>query len=490
MVNDNANKPAVPEESVWSSENEAVGRELSGDYRTGDKLGRGGCAIVYEGWRKSDNLHVAIKVLAMSPTLDEKEQHIAKKRFYREARLIASLKEIHIVQCLAYGTFDGSPCMVLEYVDGISLDKYIRDYGALSIELAVGIIRQLLLALEVSHQHGIIHRDIKPGNIMIFDTAPPFEIRVFDFGIATVLDGMECHTLMTQQGNIRGTPAYMAPELFHGTVRASAESDIYAAGLVLLECLTGEIAFTGHSFMEIAYKHVNKPIEIPADIPGCLANIIKKCCAKAIEDRYRSARELIDALNANLDEAIRLQENRERPKPKKHAHASAPWLRSKALWLLAASACVVSAVIVLAVFISRPETNTPPPTRTAQEIKTNAAIDPQAFSRALEHAQYEVGLSFRVAVDAVEDDIMMQSIAANDDDGETPDDNGNKPSSNTATASAAGGTNTPRQPPKRPTQHPTQNQPETGSGLPSSLAPKTTTDTKTADQTPLPASLR
>ena len=498
MVDNSANKATPPEESVQGNKSEEANeegeRELSVDYRTGNVLGRGGCAVVYEGWQKSNNLHVALKVLALSPTLDERERYVAKKRFYREARLIASLKEVHIVHCLAYGTFEGSPCMVLEYVDGISLDRYIRDYGALSIELAVGIVRQLLLALEASHQHGIIHRDIKPGNIMIFDTAPPFEIRVFDFGIATVLEGMECHTLMTQQGNIRGTPGYMAPELFHGVVRASAECDIYATGLVLLECLTGEIAFTGHSFMEIAYKQVNNPIEVPAYIPACLANIIKKCCAKAIEDRYRSARELIHALDANLDEAIRRQESCERPRPKKPAHASSFRFRGKTIWLPAASGFVVVAAIALVLLVTRHDTKTPAPPNTAQENKTAPATDSQAFSLALKHAREEIDFSFRAAVNAADNDIMQNMAGENDDDGNgaPPDDGAGKPfpdTADTAAASAAGGTSAP--PPKRPTQNkPKANNSDIAPSKLDNLTNPQNSNERKADPTTLPPNLR
>lgn len=291
--------------------------DIMPDYEIGDRLGRGGCAIVYEGWRKSDRFHVAIKQLAIPATADEEEEHIARRRFYREAKLITSLKEQHIVQCVDYGVMsEGQPCMVLEYIKGKELGDYMQDpihcksddEQYLSIEKAVDITIQVLQGLAVSHSKTIIHRDIKPGNIMILDDSPENSpaVKVLDFGIATVIDSVDnSSTLMTQQGNIRGTPSYMAPELFTGAARASVESDLYAVGLVLLECLTNKIAFEGASFMQVAYMQVNEQPDIPSYIPECLANIIRKACAKKKDERYHSAEDMISDLRVNLGQAVK-----------------------------------------------------------------------------------------------------------------------------------------------------------------------------------------
>ena len=282
--------------------------EISQRYDVGEQVGRGASAVVYEAWRKTDRFHVVIKVLTVG-SLDDEEAHTAIKRFYREAELITKLKEEHIVQCVDYGRFHGTPCMVLEFVDGLSLDKFLAQYGAIPLAYATGIIEQLLLALVETHSQGIIHRDIKPGNMMVFDSPPPYTIRVLDFGISSVLDGFQSKTLMTQAGNVRGTPSYMAPELFTGETRASIESDLYAVGLVYLECLTGEVAVNDKSFMRVAYKQVNEPIEVPGYVPSGIADIIIKLCAKPVAERYHSASVVLDDIRAALPVALEEEEN-------------------------------------------------------------------------------------------------------------------------------------------------------------------------------------
>ncbi len=305
VCEDPKNKPLTEQE--MSQEDHQIDAEYDVNE---ERLGRGGCAVVYEGWRKADDFHVAIKVLAMPATADEQEARVNRKRFYREAKLIASLQEEHIVGCVDYGVYErdnNSPCMVLEFIKGQELGDYMKTTEHLSIGQSVSIVIQVLQGLAVAHEKTIIHRDIKPGNIMVLEesTEEAPRIKVLDFGIATVLEATDnSSTLMTQQGNIRGTPPYMAPELFTGAERASVESDLYAVGLVLLECLTNVVAFDGASFMQIAYKQVNEEAEIPTYIPECLANVIRKAIAKKKADRYHSAQEFIADLQANVDQAI------------------------------------------------------------------------------------------------------------------------------------------------------------------------------------------
>lgn len=322
--------PGSAVESMFAAVAEEY-REISGDYNVGEPIGRGGCAVVLEAWRKMDNMHVVIKVLQVSGGLDEKEAKTAIARFMREAKLIASLHEEHIVQCVDYGCYQGTPCMVLEFIDGLSLDKILENYGALPLAQSTNIIIQLLNALVETHSRKIIHRDIKPSNIMVFDTPPNFEIRVLDFGISSVLDGLQSQTLMTQQGNVRGTPSYMAPELFTGDTHASIESDLYAVGLVYLECLTGEIAVNDKSFMRVAYKQVNEDLFIPGSIPPDIATIIRKLCAKKAENRYHSAQVVLEDIRAHIDKALEQEEKCQRDWEKNKDVAKAKYAASKTM---------------------------------------------------------------------------------------------------------------------------------------------------------------
>lgn len=356
---------AVDDRALTEQELNQEDHDIMPYYTVGEKLGRGGCAVVFEGWRKSDNFHVAIKQLTLAASLEENEQRIARKRFYREAKLIASLHEPHIVQCVDYGVIDGQPCMVLEFIKGQELGDYMKSLheslgsfgiNGVPIEDAIDITIQVLKALEVSHSMTVIHRDIKPGNIMVLDDDRDgkLRIKVLDFGIATVLDNVENNnTLMTQQGNIRGTPAYMAPELFTGDVRASVESDLYAVGLVLLECLTNKVAFEGSSFMQVAYKQVNEDPEIPSFIPECIANIIQKACSKKNADRYHSAADFIHDLEANADQAIKAYPkclaNYSKSNGKSHFQLRTVWKNYSRLIILIASVFFLIVVVVVMV---------------------------------------------------------------------------------------------------------------------------------------------
>ena len=278
------------------SGNGEEGLDLTGRYDIVREVGRGGCAVVYEAIQKASGARVALKVLSVQGQADEKEMHVVYSRFRREARLIASLNESnHIVGLLDSGMWGDAPCMVLEFLDGIGFDSFLRDYTPLPPELAIKIIIQVLQALVVAHGKGVVHRDIKPSNVMLL--GDDYDVRVLDFGIASFLDGFEeGNTLLTQQGSIRGTPSYMAPELFAGTQKATPESDLYAVGLMLLECFTGKVTFDGTDFLKIAYSQVNEKIKIPSNVPLALRPIIQKLCDKKRERRYAHATEVIDAL--------------------------------------------------------------------------------------------------------------------------------------------------------------------------------------------------
>ena len=407
--------------------------ELSQNYTVGEQIGRGASGKVYEAWRKRDNKHVVIKVLITENLSDDEESRVAIRRFYREAELITSLHEEHIVECVDYGRYQGKPCMVLEFIDGLSLDQLIIKYGALPLSYATGVIEQLLKALAETHSKGIIHRDIKPSNIMVFDTPPPYEIRVLDFGISTVLEGLQSQTLMTQAGNVRGTPSYMAPELFTGETRASVESDLYAVGLCYYECLTGLVAFNDKSFMRVAYKQVNEQLEVPGYIPQSIADIILKLCEKPIRLRYHSAQEVLDDIHANIDKALAEEEScmakwQKDKKPAKRHSSSLITNESKLpfkqiiIGLLILIFVIIGVIIYLNVLIS-----TKTPDDPFSDVTTETTPDPapqptpaeivktgNPIHDSIQKVRGEVTIAFRVATNTLKEHIEREKAAEAD----------------------------------------------------------------------------
>lgn len=342
-------------------------QELSSLYRVTTKQGDGGNSIVYDAWRIADGAHVALKVLALSPTLSADDAERTREQFLREAHILTSFIDEHAVKCLNVGLFNGAPCIVLEFISGKQLDAYIRDYGILPYDYAVDIVRQVLLALEEAHNNGIIHRDIKPANILLMDDTDPPLAKLIDFGIATISKRSNVQFPKNSTGIIRGTPSYMAPELFSSDGVVCVETDIYAIGLVLLECLTGNVAFSAPSLMQVANLKTNSGLSIPDFVPECLRNVIARCCDLDPANRYHSARDLIFSLDQALPEAMAQRENCEK-KYLKSMEMKAP-SRSKQNSLpiiIAVVACLLAVVAVLAVVMGNgsdepPAAGTPTP---------------------------------------------------------------------------------------------------------------------------------
>lgn len=346
------------ENSDYYDEQYQQTRELSHLYRVTTKQGDGGCSVVYDAWRIADGAHVALKVLALSPTLAPEDAERARERFFTEAQVLTSFMDDHIVKCLNYGLYCGAPCVVLEFISGKQLDNYIRDYGMLPYEYAIGIIRQILLALEEAHNKGIIHRDLKPANILVVREVEPPVVKLIDFGIATITERADASLSRTPNGIIRGTPAYMAPELFSGDKTATIETDLYAIGLILLECLTGNVAYAAPSLMQVAYKQVNEDLSIPAFIPECLSHIISKCCEKDPANRYHSARDLIFDLDNALPMALAQKDKCEQDYLKS-IEVPAPKLEKKHSGslpvIIALIACLIAAGTAIIVVLNMPK---------------------------------------------------------------------------------------------------------------------------------------
>ena len=262
---------------------------IGGRYRVVRKLGGGGMADVYLCEDLSLGRHVAIKVLLQrylsDPTFVE--------RFRREAKAAAGLNQQNLVAIYDWGELDGTYYIVMEYVEGETLKDLIRRRDRLSGNESVAVTLQLLAAVDFAHRSGIVHRDIKPQNIMI---DPHGTAKVMDFGIARAGDSG-----MTEAGSILGTAQYLAPEQAKG-YPVDERSDLYSVGVCLYEMLTGTVPFKGDSAVTVALKHVNEmpvePSELVPGMPYALNQIVLKAMAKDPADRYQSAAEFARDLRA------------------------------------------------------------------------------------------------------------------------------------------------------------------------------------------------
>jgi eukaryotic-like serine/threonine-protein kinase len=265
-------------------------RLLGGRYELDGVVGRGGMAEVYRARDIRLDRIVAIKTLRTDLARDQTFQ----ARFRREAQSAASLNHPSIVAVYDTGedmaTGVPVPYIVMEYVDGRTVRDLLQEGHRLLPERSLEIIDGVLRALEYSHQAGIVHRDIKPGNVMVTRNG---DIKVMDFGIARAMS--DAQATMTQTAQVIGTAQYLSPEQARGD-RVDARSDLYSAGCLLYELLTGRPPFTGDSPVAIAYQHVREnpipPSRVDPDIPRWADAIVLKAMAKSPADRYQSAAEM------------------------------------------------------------------------------------------------------------------------------------------------------------------------------------------------------
>lgn len=260
---------------------------LAGRYKLAAPLGEGGMAAVYRGRDLRLNREVAIKVLHDELTHDPE----FLSRFQREAQLVASLSHPSIVPVYDVGEERGTHFIVMEYVRGRTLKETIELEGRLPVERAVGIIQRVLDALGYAHGRGLIHRDVKPQNILLTTDGPP---RLADFGIARLVDGST-----TRTAAILGSAQYLSPEQSRGD-DATPQSDIYACGIVLYEMLAGHPPFEGPNALAIAHQHLHTdaaPLRssVP-DIDHQLERAVMRALSKSPEERFDDAHEFAQAL--------------------------------------------------------------------------------------------------------------------------------------------------------------------------------------------------
>ncbi|MGB3049679.1 MAG: serine/threonine-protein kinase [Polyangiales bacterium] len=282
-----------------------LGKEVAGQFRIVEKIGKGGMGAVYRAEQPDMNRYVAIKILH-SRYLTRSD---LVSRFRREARAMSQLSHPNTARVFLYGQLDDGACyFVMEHLVGQNLAQMVRAEGAMKPKRAVRIMTQVCGALEEAHQAGIIHRDLKPENIFVTSQGGIRDFpKVLDFGLAKVTERQmrPGSMVLTQQGMVFGTPEFMSPEQAHGNT-LDARSDIYSLGVILYELLTGKLPFDAKQPIEYIQLHVNAtPIPFSQRLPDArfppgLEEVVMAALAKKPKERYASAAEFAAALESVL----------------------------------------------------------------------------------------------------------------------------------------------------------------------------------------------
>ncbi|HWF71727.1 MAG TPA: protein kinase [Solirubrobacteraceae bacterium] len=272
-----------------------LGTRLSGRYRLDARIAAGGMSTVYRALDEVLERQVAIKLMNREVSADSDQL----ERFRREARAVAQLNHPHVVGVIDAGEDEGRPYIVFEYVEGETLKERIRRHGRLEIAEAIAYAIEIGRALGAAHARHIVHRDVKPQNVLIDEEG---SAKVTDFGIARTLeeDGL------TADGRVLGTTDYVAPEQALGR-HVTGQSDLYSVGIVLYEMLTGEVPFKGENQVAVAMKHVREALpDVQAkrpEVSAALASVLDRATAKRVEDRYGDDAELI----ADLEDVLGIE---------------------------------------------------------------------------------------------------------------------------------------------------------------------------------------
>jgi tRNA A-37 threonylcarbamoyl transferase component Bud32 len=326
-----------------------VGELIADRYELEELVGTGGMSSVFRAHDRLLDRRVALKIL--HPHYADDEEYV--ERFRREARAVARLSHPNIVTVIDRGEDDGRQFIVFEYVDGENLKQLVEHEGPLpvadALELALGVARGLAFA----HEHGLVHRDVKPQNVLLNGDGRP---KVTDFGIARSLDVQHG---MTQTGTVLGTSNYIAPEQASGQP-IDAQTDVYSLGVVLFELLTGDVPFDGENFVAVAMRHINEQapsvLDRRGDVPLRVAGAIDRALAKDPRDRFSS----MDAFAAELEAALAELTAHDRDpnatmvvtpvraqRPRSRRRRASPWPLLLTLLALLALGVIAAAIVAL-----------------------------------------------------------------------------------------------------------------------------------------------
>lgn len=396
------------------------GKVLGGRYRLDSCIGMGGMAVVYRGTDLTLDRVVAVKM--MLPQYAEDDQF--KERFYLEAKSAAQLQSPNIVSVYDWGLDEptGSYYIVMELLDGMTLKDAIEEHAPLSCRTTAEIAMQVCDGLQDAHEHGIVHRDIKPQNIMLMRNK---SAKIMDFGIARPSD-----VHITTGSNVLGTAQYISPEQTRG-LDVTAASDIYSLGVVMYECVTGHVPFEGTDPVTVALKQAREapvpPIEDNPSVDSVMNRIILKCMEKQPENRFGSAEELKEVLTAYIagqDPNVTITQTGKMVTPTTPMErergddgARKPDKRRKAIIAIAIAAIVAAIVATTAVIWTNVESAREAAAANANmtTVPSVVGMDEDAARKAIEDAGLSVGdVTGQYSNDVSEGDVISQSVSPDD----------------------------------------------------------------------------
>jgi eukaryotic-like serine/threonine-protein kinase len=351
-----------------------VGERIADRYEVEELVGSGGMSSVYRAHDSLLDRDVALKILHAH--YNEDEEYV--ERFRREARAVARLAHPNIVTVIDRGEEDGRQFIVFEYIAGENLKEHIDRSGPLPVRRALELALEIARALAFAHDQGLIHRDVKPQNVLLNGDG---EAKVTDFGIARSLD---VERGMTETGTVLGTSNYIAPEQASGRP-VDAHTDVYSLGIVLYELLTGEVPFPGENFVAVAMKHINDPapdlLERRPDVPPRLAAAVDRALQKDPNDRFPSMHDFAAELDATLAELGSPDGDRTAivRRPAAQPARSRTVRRSRLPVLLSALALLAAAAVLAGVLALGGSKKGPPPASALHPIHLQAvtSYDPQ-----------------------------------------------------------------------------------------------------------------
>jgi len=308
-----------------------IGDVLDERYQLQRVLGRGGHGIVYEALSLRTKQTVAVKVIRPRASSDTSlDLHL--ERFQREIRVVAQLQHPHVVRLMDQGTIgDRARYAVFERLEGRNLATVLAEDGPVATGAAVRMLRQVADGMGAAHDLGIVHRDLKPSNIMVTALGARPHAVILDFGVAGLLERARStdYRSLTSDDNLVGSLPYIAPERIAGR-ELTAQSDIYAWGLILLETLTGHPAVVGRSAMDIANAHLDPaPVYVPPELAKVkpLAKVIRRAVAKKPKDRFRSMAEVLEAMDPLVGSIPAIAITSKPPEPAAKKKKGTPWWR-------------------------------------------------------------------------------------------------------------------------------------------------------------------